>query len=95
MIVRMTGEFDSRTQAAIREGFNWITNAVTIDLENAYLAAGALGEILRLANRIGIENVKLANPTPMMRKILATTHLDRVLDVINPDDLRALYKKSA
>jgi hypothetical protein len=79
----------------IREGFSWITNPVTLDLENAYLAAGALGEILHLANRIGIDNVKLANPTPMMRKILATTHLDRVLKVISTDESRALYKKSA
>jgi anti-anti-sigma regulatory factor len=95
MIVRMTGEFDSRTQMGIREGFSWITSPVTLDLENAYLAAGALGEILHLANRIGIDNVKLANPTPMMRKILATTHLDRVLKVISTDESRALYKKSA
>lgn len=85
MIIRMNGEFDSRTQMASREGFNWVTSRCTIDLQNATLSASALGEIMVLANRIGIENVTLANPNPMMRKILSVTQLDRVLRVISTD----------
>jgi hypothetical protein len=95
MIVRLNGEFGASTQFALREGFDRITGPVTIDLRNASLAAAALGEIMLLANRIGVRNVTLANPAPMTRKILSVTHLDRVLRVTAVGDVSEEYQKSA
>src|SRR5665213_314720 len=95
MIVRMNGQFGAATQFALRESFDWITGPVTIDLRNASLAAAALGEIMLLANRIGIRNVTLANPAPITRKILSVTHLDRVLRVTAVGDVSEEYQKSA
>ena len=89
MIVRLNGQFDAKTQAALREGLDWVAGPVVIDLKNAWLTATALGEIMLLASRIGSQNVALADPTPVMRRILALTHIDRVLRVTDT------YKKSA
>jgi anti-anti-sigma regulatory factor len=91
----MNGQFDTFTQPALREGLNWITSSVTIDLEHAYLTATALGEIMILANRVGAHNVTLANPNPMMQKILSVTQLDRVLSVTSAGLGRKQYLKSA
>jgi anti-anti-sigma regulatory factor len=93
MIIRLRGEFGVSEQSAMREAFQWVTGPVTIDLQNATLAANALGEIMVLGNRIGPQNVRLVNPTVIMRKILSLTHLDRVLSVsANPT---WMYDKSA
>ena len=93
MIIRLSGEFGVSEQSAMREAFQWVTGPVTIDLQNATLAANALGEIMSLANRIGPQNVRLVNPTVIMRKILSLTHLDRVLSV--SADVTWKYDKSA
>jgi len=95
VVVRLNGEFDHRTQAALREGFAWITGPVIIDLSHAWLAAAGLGEVMALAKRIGIENVILADPTPIMRRILAVTQIDRVLSVRLLENVTPLYKKTA
>jgi anti-anti-sigma regulatory factor len=93
MIIRLNGEFGVSEQSAMRDAFQWVTGPVTIDLQNATLAANALGEIMLLANRIGLQNVRLVNPTVIMRKILSLTHLDRVLSVSG--DFTRMYDKSA
>jgi anti-anti-sigma regulatory factor len=93
MIIRLNGEFGGSEQSAMRDAFQWVTGPVTIDLQNATLAANALGEIMLLANRIGLQNVRLINPTVSMRKILSLTHLDRVLSVSG--DFTRVYDKSA
>jgi anti-anti-sigma regulatory factor len=93
MIIRLNGEFGFSEQSAMRDAFQWVTGPVTIDLQNATLAANALGEIMLLANRIGLENVRLVNPNVVMRKILSLTHFDQVLSVSN--DFAPMYDKSA
>jgi anti-anti-sigma regulatory factor len=81
MIVRLNGDFGSGTQPALRDAFRWITSPVTIDIANAWLGSVALGEVVYLAKRIGSENVTLANPAPMMRRVLTVSQLDRLLRV--------------
>jgi hypothetical protein len=93
MVIRLNGQFGYSQQRAMREAFEWVTGPVTIDLENATLEANALGEIMILANRVGSQNVRLINPTVIMRRILSVTHMDRVLSVTG-DPSRA-YEKSA
>jgi anti-anti-sigma regulatory factor len=93
MIIRLKGEFGASQQSSMRDAFQWVTGPVTIDLQNATLAANALGEIMLLANRVGLENVRLINPTVTMRKILSLTHFDQVLSV--SDDFTRMYDKSA
>ena len=95
MIVRLNGRFDAYSQEALRAGFNLVRGPVTIDLQNATLAAAALGEIMALANRIGIQNVELIDPGPLLRKILALTQLDRVLPVRNSRDGRESCRRIA
>jgi hypothetical protein len=93
MVIRLNGEFGVSQQSALRDAFQWVTGPVTIDLENATLTANALGEIMLLANRIGLQNVRLVNPTVFMRKILSLTHFDQVLSVSG--DVTRMYDKSA
>lgn len=81
MIVRLNGDFDSRTQPALHEGFGWITGPVTIDVASAWLSATALGEIACLAKRIGMQNVTLSNPGPILRRVLTISRLDRIIRV--------------
>lgn len=81
MLIRLRGQFGAPEQTALRAGFDWVSSAATIDLQDATLTAGALGEFVVLANRIGSQNVNLVKPTPIARKMLSLTHLDRILSV--------------
>jgi hypothetical protein len=81
MIIRLRGQFGASEQSALRAGFDWVSSSATIDLQNATLGAGALGEIMVLAKRVGSENVSLVKPTPLTRRVLSLTQLDRVLSV--------------
>jgi anti-anti-sigma regulatory factor len=89
MNVRLNGTFDIYTQAALREGLQWVRGPVKIDLSDAWLTSAGLGELLRLANRIGPANMELTNPTPVMRKILSVTNIDRLLRVTTPTEAAA------
>jgi anti-anti-sigma regulatory factor len=85
VIVHLRGEFDSCAQPALREAFHWITGPVTLDVADAWLGAAALGEIVCLAKRIGLPNVTLLNPPPVMRRLLAVSQLDRIIRITNGD----------
>jgi anti-anti-sigma regulatory factor len=81
VIIRLRGQFGAFEQSALRAGFDWVSSSASIDLQNATLGAGALGEIMALAKRVGSENVTLVKPTPLTRRVLSLTQLDRVLSV--------------
>jgi anti-anti-sigma regulatory factor len=95
VIIRLNGRFDQYSHEALRAGFALVRTSATIDLRNATLAAAALGEIMALANRVGVENVELINPDPLMRKILKVTQLDRVLAVHDANTCADRYARSA
>lgn len=84
MLVHLNGEFNSRTQAELHSAFDRITGAVTIDVSGAWLGASALGEVVCLARRVGYQNVTLANPGPVMRRLLTVSGLDRIVRIVDP-----------
>jgi anti-anti-sigma factor len=87
LIVRLNGHFDSCAQPALHEAFNWIAGPVTIDLRNnTSLGAAALAELVMLARRLGDQRVTVVNPSPLMRRLIAATRLDRVLHVSPCDE---------
>jgi anti-anti-sigma regulatory factor len=84
MLVHLNGEFNSRRQAELHSTFDRITGAVTIDVSDAWLGASALGEVVCLARRVGYQNVTLANPGPVMRRLLTVSGIDRLVRVLDP-----------
>lgn len=95
MVVRLSGTFDYNTQAALREGLEWVNGPVVIDVKDAWLTAAALGEIMLLAKRIGIADITLANPSPIMRRVLTLTHCDQLFRIISYVEASGSYLQSA
>ena len=84
MLVHLNGEFNSDSQAELHRAFGKITGAVTFDVSGAWLGASALSEVVCLARRVGFRNVTLANPGPLMRRLLSVSGLDRIVCVVDP-----------
>jgi hypothetical protein len=87
MFVYLNGDFNSRSQAELHSAFDRITGAVTIDVSGAWLGACAWGEVVTLARRVGPENVTLANPGPVMRRLLTVSGLDQIVRIVDPGQI--------
>jgi anti-anti-sigma regulatory factor len=86
LIVRLTGHFDSSAQPELRNALNWVEGPVIIDLRHAWLSAAALAELVWLAHRLGNLRVTIANPSPLLRRLIVDTKMDRVLHLSPCDE---------
>jgi anti-anti-sigma regulatory factor len=86
LIVRLTGHFDSWAQPELRNAFNCVESPVIIDLRHASLGAAALAELVWLARRLGDLRVTIANPSPLLRRLIVEMKLDRVLHLSPCDE---------
>jgi hypothetical protein len=87
MLVYLNGDFNFHSQAELRSAFDRITGAVTIDVSDAWLGASAWGEVVTLARRIGRQNVTLANPGPVMRRLLTVSGIDQIVRIVDPGQI--------
>ena len=84
MLVYLNGQFGPGSQAKLHKAFGKINGPVTFDVSGAWLSSSALAEVVCLARRVDPSKVTLANPGPLLRRLLTVSGLDRVVSVVDP-----------
>ena len=96
MFVRLPRDVDYHSASQLREGFDWASSSIIVDLSDVpRMTAELLGEFVHLANRIGRHNVTLVNPVLLVRQVLAVTRLEEVFRILPSDTNKpSLYNAS-
>ena len=82
-VVVLAGDLDVYTVKRVRAALDPVDGPAIVDMSAVeFLDAAALGELARLARRVGTGTVVLVVPSPQIRRVLDIVRFDRLFRIV-------------